>query len=79
MAHAGRKQIGRGAQPKGSGVGATTEIQKDLIEEHEVLSNRDKSRHPKTRGLDGKAVQADQYQDTAANRLSAAEETPAKR
>jgi hypothetical protein len=37
--------------------------------ENMVLSNRDKSQHSDTRGLDGKAVQADQYQDHVANRL----------
>jgi hypothetical protein len=38
-----------------------------------VLSNRDKSRHSKQRGLDGKSAQTEQLQDHAANRLTGAD------
>ena len=68
MAKAGKTHIGIGAQAKGSGSGATTEVRKDLLGENMVLSNRDKSRHPE-RGLDGKTIETDQYQDQASNRL----------
>jgi hypothetical protein len=33
------------------------------------LSNRDKKQHSDIRGMDGKAIQTDQYQDHSANRL----------
>ena len=33
-----------------------------------VLSNRDKAKHPKTRGQDSKRIQADQLQDTESNK-----------
>ena len=69
MANASKKHIGPGAQGKGSGACAMTEIDKDEIGENMVLSNRDKSRHSEERGLNGKQVQADQYQDGVDNRL----------
>lgn len=40
-----------------------------MVEENMALSNRDKSRHPKARGLDSKDVQTEQLQDHAGNRL----------
>ncbi len=61
--------MGPGTQGKGSGSGARTEIPKEEVEENTILSNRDKARHSKARGLDSKKVQTDQYQDHAANRL----------
>lgn len=69
MANAGRKQFGAGAQGKGHGSGATTDIDRSVISENMVLSNRDKSRYAAARGHDGKGVQAEQLQDSAANRL----------
>lgn len=69
MANADKKHFGTGAQGKGAGVGAMTPTPKDMIEENMVLSNRDKSRHSRERGLDSKEVQTEQYQDHSANRL----------
>ncbi|MEN2989728.1 hypothetical protein P7L78_01295 (plasmid) [Tistrella bauzanensis] len=63
MANASKKHIGTGAQGKGSGAGAMTDLPPEGIEEGKVLSNRDKSRHTDARGRDGKAIQSDQYQD----------------
>jgi hypothetical protein len=70
MAHANKKHFGSGAQGKASGSGAMTELDKAKVEENMVLSNRDKSQHSKRRGLDGKQVQNEQFQDHAGNRLS---------
>lgn len=69
MANASRKKIGPGAQGKGSGAGAGTDIAKDKIEENMVLSNRDKSRNPGTRGNDSKGDQVEQYQENPAHRF----------
>jgi hypothetical protein len=69
MANASKKQIGAGSQGKGDGGGAMTEISKDRIKENAVLSNRDKSLHPRERGLDSKRVQTEQFQDQPANRI----------
>lgn len=70
MANADRKHFGAGAQGKGSGTGATTDLDKDKVGESMVLSNRDKARHPESRGLDGRHVQSEQLQDHAGDRLS---------
>jgi len=70
MPHGDRKHIGIGAKAKGGGTGAMTEIPADKLPENMVLSNRDKAQHSKERGLDGKAVQTEQYQDHSANRNS---------
>lgn len=74
MAHASRKHLGQGAQGKGAGVGANTVLPRDKIEENMILSNRDKAQHSDGRGLDGKAIQTEQYQDHAANHLPEGEE-----
>ena len=76
MANASRHKIGPGAQGKGSGTGALSELPDDVLPENMVLSNRDKSRHSDERGLDSKNVQTEQYQDHAGNRQIEAE-TPA--
>ena len=34
-----------------------------------ILSNRDKAQHSDIRGMDGKFIQTEQYQDHSANRL----------
>ncbi|WP_370875332.1 hypothetical protein [Methylobacterium amylolyticum] len=68
MAKADKHHMGPGGHGKGSGSGAMTELPEGVLGENDVLSNRDKSRHGDARGLDGKAVQTDQYQDHAANR-----------
>ena len=71
MANASKTHVGVGSQGKGAGVGGMTDPQDDLIGDNMVLSNRDKSRHTDERGLDGKAIQADQFQDNPANRDAA--------
>ncbi|MFH6783169.1 MULTISPECIES: hypothetical protein [Methylobacterium] len=68
MAKADRHNMGPGAQGKGSGTGAMTELPEGILEENMVLSNRDKSQHSTERGLDSKFVQTEQYHDHAANR-----------
>lgn len=62
------KQMGSGAQGKGSGTGAMTELPEGVLEENMVLSNRDKKQHSDERGLDSKAVQTEQYRDHAGAR-----------
>ena len=69
MANASKTHMGPATQGKGSGTGATTDLPDGVLEENMVLSNRDKSRHSGERGLDGKAVQTEQFQDHAANHL----------
>lgn len=68
MAHADKKHIGPGAQGKKTGGGAMTDLDDEMLGENEVLSNRDRSRHPDQRGLDSKHVQTEQYQDHSANK-----------
>lgn len=68
MANASKKQIGAGAQGKGDGSGAGSTLEKNLVGENEVLSNRDKAQHNEQRGLDGKNVRNEQRQDHPANR-----------
>ncbi len=68
MANASKRHAGPGTQGKGSGTGALTELPEGVLEENMVLSNRDKSRHSDGRGLDGKMVQTEQFQDHAGNR-----------
>ena len=75
MATAGKHGMHPGAQGKGSGSGAMTELPEGVLGENEVLSNRDKAQHDDERGLDGKGVQTDQYQDHSANRANADEAT----
>ncbi|WP_406854204.1 hypothetical protein ABEG18_16815 [Alsobacter sp. KACC 23698] len=72
MANASKNTMGSGAQGKGAGVGAMTDdsILDGKLEENMVLSNRDKSRHTGERGLDGKAVQTEQFQDHSANHMA---------
>jgi hypothetical protein len=69
MANASRKHIGEGSQGKKDGSGALTHMDLDKIGQNDILSNRDKSQHTDGRGLDGKAIKSDQYQDHAANRI----------
>lgn len=68
MANASHNRMGKGSQGKGSGSGARTVLEEGKLGENDVLSNRDKAQHSRERGLDGKAVKTDQYQDHAANR-----------
>nr|CAD6406724.1 class I SAM-dependent methyltransferase [Rhizobium sp. Q54] len=69
MANASSRHIGAGAQGKSDGSGAMTDIDKDMLPENMVLSNRDKSQHSRERGLDSKAVQTEQFHDHGANHL----------
>ncbi|MBX4950058.1 hypothetical protein HJA95_10840 [Rhizobium binae] len=68
MAHADRKHIGAGSKGKGDGSGAMTNLDQEQLPDNMVLSNRDKTQHSKARGLDGKAVQTEQYSDHSSNR-----------
>jgi hypothetical protein len=70
MAKASSKHIGSAAHGKSSGTGAMTDIDKAILPDNMVLSNRDKSRHSRERGLDSKTVQNEQFHDTEANHLS---------
>lgn len=76
MANASRHKVGPGAQGKGSGTGAMSELPDGVLPENMVLSNRDKSRHSDERGLDSKNVQTEQYQDHAGNRQVLADVGP---
>jgi len=69
MANASSKNMGPGAQGKNSGTGAMTDIDKDMIPENMVLSNRDKAQHSRERGLDSKTIQTEQFHDHDANHL----------
>ena len=69
MAQAGKKHFGKGTQGKGSGTGAMTEADRDMVGENQVLSNRDKKQHSRDRGQDGNAIKTDQRQAHSANRL----------
>lgn len=68
MSRAGRRHMGAGSQGKGDASGARTILDKDMVGENDILSNRDKSQHRGNRGLDGKGTQTDQRQDHSANR-----------
>jgi hypothetical protein len=67
MAKASRKHFGKGAH--GKGAGAMTDVGVEKIPDSGVLSNRDKSRHVKDRGLDGKETETEELRDHAMNRL----------
>jgi hypothetical protein len=68
MADASRKQMGPGAQGKGAGVGALTDMPANTLPENKVLSNRDKKVHPRERGFDSKAVETEQLEEHDDNR-----------
>ena len=74
MAQASRKHFGAGAQGKGDGTGAMVDLEPEELPANIVLSNRDKAGHSEERGLDGKAVQTEQGQEHAANRMTDEEE-----
>ena len=79
MANASKKSMGQGVQGKRDGSGAMTSesVADGLLEPNQVLSNRDKSQHSGTRGLDGKAVQTEQRQDHSGNHEIPRSEMPA--
>jgi hypothetical protein len=64
------KHLGPGTRQhgKGSGTGAMTDLQEDLVAENMVLSNRDKTQHSGERGQDSKWIQTEQMEDHAANK-----------
>ncbi|WP_310353152.1 hypothetical protein [Methylobacterium sp. BE186] len=76
MANASKRNMGAGAQGKGSGSGAMTELPEGILPENMVLSNRDKAQHSDERGLDSKNVQTEQYQDHAGNRRTFDDQAP---
>ncbi len=76
MANASKHSVGSGAQGKGSGSGAMTELPDGILPENMVLSNRDKAQHSDERGLDSKNVQTEQYQDHAGNRRNFESQQP---
>ncbi|MFK4724177.1 hypothetical protein ABIE89_005277 [Bradyrhizobium niftali] len=69
MPNGGKTHIGSGAHGKGAGTAALTDIPKDKVGDNMILSNRDKAQHSDIRGMDGKFIQTEQYQDHSANRL----------
>lgn len=60
MTRGDRKHVGSGAQGKGSGAGAMTDLPREKVEENIILSNRDKQQHTKERGQDSKGIQSEQ-------------------
>jgi hypothetical protein len=71
MANASRQHMSHDGQGKGAGTGALTDMPDDKVGENMILSNRDKAQHSEARGLDSKAVQEMQSQDTEANQTRA--------
>jgi len=67
--HGSKTHFRSGMHGKGDGTGGLTDVPKEKIGDNMVLSNRDKAQHSDIRGMDGKAIQTDQYQDHSANRL----------
>lgn len=70
MANADKKHMGAGSQGKGDDSGARTIADIEEIGENQTLSNRDKSQHSRTRGLDSKRVETDQLQDHHSNKIA---------
>ncbi len=50
MAQASRKHFGAGAQGKGDGTGAMSDLEPEEVPANMILSNRDKAGHSETRG-----------------------------
>ena len=73
--HGSKTHFRSGMHGKGDGTGAMADIPKDKIGDNMVLSNRDKAQHSDIRGMDGKSIQTEQYQDHSANRLDEEPET----
>lgn len=68
MANARKHSTGKSVTGKGAGVGAMTNLPDATLPENTVLTNRDKSRHGRARGLDSRAVQGEQTLDEARKR-----------
>jgi len=69
MANANSKHLGAASRGKSSGNGAMTDIDRNILPENKVLSNRDKAQHSRQRGLDSKSVQTEQFHNHEANHL----------
>jgi hypothetical protein len=67
--HGSKTHFRSGMRGKSDGTGALVEVPKEKIGDNMVLSNRDKAQHSDIRGMDGKSIQTEQYQDHSANRL----------
>lgn len=69
MAKADRKHFGAGAQGKGDGTGAMTELEDEKVRKSQILSNRDKAQgSTDERGLDSAHVKNEEFRDHAGNR-----------
>jgi hypothetical protein len=69
MAKADSKKFGAGAQGKGDGTGAMTELDDGAVRKDDILSNRDKKQASTAeRGLDSRHVQTEEFKDHAGNR-----------
>jgi hypothetical protein len=68
MSKSTARRQGATSKGKGAGVGSLTNLRRRLVGENQVLSNRDKSRHSRTRGQDSKWVETEQLQDHQDNR-----------
>lgn len=73
MANADKKRFGAGLKGKSDGTGAMTEADVEEIPANVVLSNRDK-KGTVERGMDGREIMTEQYQDHAVNRCTEIEE-----
>ena len=72
--HGSKTHFRSGMDGKSDGTGALTEVSKEKLGDNMVLSNRDKAQHSDIRGMDGKSIQTEQYQDHSANRLGGEDE-----
>lgn len=68
MANASHKHVGLGAQGKGNGGGALSELPVEAVPANGILSNRDKAQMSGARGQDGKWLQSEQMQDHESNK-----------
>lgn len=69
MANADRKHFGAGAQGKGDGTGAMTELDDEKVRKNDILSNRDKAQATtEQRGLDSRNTQSQEYKDHSGSR-----------
>ena len=69
MAKADRKHFGAGAQGKGDGTGAMTELDDEKVRKDDILSNRDKAQEATDeRGLDTRNLQSEEFKDHSGNR-----------
>lgn len=71
MANAGGK-LGPSIKGKGDGTGAAS-TRPVALQDHKVLSNRDKAQLNRGRGLDGKWIENEQVYETSGNQRSQGE------